>query len=87
MEQEISKFLNLLGNWVCVNSVYQALFSPPMHESLGTRLAGYGTKTTVIRMSLSEPHTSELNGGIFIYYIYIICRTSFRKCKLTLLTL
>ena len=27
----------------------------------------------IIGASLSEPHTSELNGGIFIYiYIYII---------------
>ena len=37
--------------------------------------------------SLSEPRTSELNGGFFIYYIlYIISavRTSLRKCKLTL---
>ena len=39
----------------------------------------------MIGASLSEPHTIEFNGGIFIYYIYI-CRTSFRKCKLTLLT-
>ena len=37
--------------------------------------------------SLSEPHTSELNGGFFIYYIlYIISavRMSFGICKLTL---
>ena len=43
----------------------------------------------IIGASLSEPHTSELNGGIFIYtYIYIlyICCTSFRKCNFTLLT-
>ena len=26
-------------NWACANSGYQALFYPPMHESLGTRLA------------------------------------------------
>ena len=39
----------------------------------------------IIGASLSEPHTSESNGGIFIYILYI-CRTSFRKCKLTLLT-
>ena len=26
------------GNWACANSVYQALFSPPTHKSLGTRL-------------------------------------------------
>ena len=39
----------------------------------------------VIGASLSEPHTSESNGGIFIYILYI-CRTSFRKCKFTLLT-
>ena len=25
----------------------------------------------MIGASLSEPHTSEFNGGIFIYYIYI----------------
>ena len=43
-------------------------------------------KPPVIWASLSEPHTSELNGRFFIYYIYYICRTSFRKCKLTLLT-
>ena len=44
----------------------------------------------LIGASLSEPYTSELNCGIFIYihiYLYIyICRTSFCKCKLTLLT-
>jgi len=34
--------------------------------------------------SLSEPHTSKLNGGFFIYiYISAVC-TSFRKCKFTL---
>ena len=39
----------------------------------------------IIGVSLSEPHTNELNGGFFIYYIYIsaVCM-SFRKCKLTL---
>ena len=26
------------GTWRMHNSVYQALFSPPLHESLGTRL-------------------------------------------------
>ena len=35
----------------------------------------------VIGANLSEPHTSELNAE----FSYIICRTSFRKCKLTLL--
>ena len=36
--------------------------------------------------SLSEPHTSELNGGFFIYIYYVSAvRTSFRKCRLTLL--
>ena len=44
-----------------------------------------------IGASLSEPHTSESNGRIFhiyiyIYYILYICRTSFHKCNLTLLT-
>ena len=39
----------------------------------------------IIGASLSEPHTSESNGGIFIYRLYI-CRTSFRKSKFTLLT-
>ena len=39
----------------------------------------------VIGASLSKPHTSELNGG-FSIYIYIVQRTSFCKCKLTLLT-
>ena len=28
------------GNWACANSVYQALFSPPTHYSLGRRLNG-----------------------------------------------
>ena len=37
-----------------------------------------------IGVSLSE-HTSELNGGFFIY-IWYICHTSFCKCKLTLLS-
>ena len=27
--------------------------------------------TTVIGASLNEPHTSELNSGFFMYYIYI----------------
>ena len=36
----------------------------------------------LIGASLSEPHTSESNGGFFIYYIFI-CRTSFRKCRLS----
>ena len=36
----------------------------------------------IIGASLSEPHTSELNGGFFIYISAV--RTSFRKCKLTL---
>ena len=36
--------------------------------------------------SLSKPHTSKYNGRIFIDILYI-CRTSFRKCKLTLLIL
>ena len=41
----------------------------------------------IIGASLSKPHTSESNGGIFIYNIYIyVCHTSFRKCKFTLLT-
>ena len=35
--------------------------------------------------SLREPHTSESNGGIYMYILYI-CRTSFRKCMFTLLT-
>ena len=39
----------------------------------------------IIGASLSEPHTNELNGGFFIYYIFISAvRMSFRKCKLTL---
>ena len=29
------------GNWPCANNVYQALFSPPTHKSLGTRLYSY----------------------------------------------
>ena len=39
----------------------------------------------IIGASLSEPHTSELNGRFFTYILlYIIaCRTSFRKCMLT----
>ena len=52
---------------------------PGAHTLLG--------KPMVIGASLSEPHTSESNGVIFIYiYILYICRTSFCKCKLTLLT-
>ena len=39
----------------------------------------------IVGGSLSKPHTSESNGGIFIYYVYI-CHTSFHKCKFTLLT-
>ena len=57
-----------------------SFFSAHARESLGTRLAGYGTKTIVIGMSLSEPHTSELNGGIFIYYIWVIpCQINTKK--------
>ena len=40
-----------------------------------TRLAG---------ASLREPHTSELNGGFFIYIYISPVRMSFRKSKLTL---
>ena len=35
--QEISKFPEILGK-LSMRSVYQALFSPPTHESLGMRL-------------------------------------------------
>ena len=38
----------------------------------------------LVGASLSEPHTSESNGGFFIYYYYISAvRTSFRKCRLS----
>ena len=44
----------------------------------------------IIGASLSEPHTSESNGGFFIYYYYYYIyiylsavRTSFRKCRLS----
>ena len=42
----------------------------------------------LIGASLSEPHTSESNGGFFIYYYYIYIylsavRKSFRKCRLS----
>ena len=41
--------------------------------------------TTIVGASLSEPHTSESNGGFFIYILYIIIIIYlpyvFRKCK------
>ena len=41
----------------------------------------YIFEVILIGASLSEPHTSESNGGVFIYILYI-CRTYvFRKCK------
>ena len=36
----------------------------------------YEEASTLIRASVSESHTSELNGGIFHIYIYIYIYTS-----------
>jgi len=39
---------------------------------------------TVFGASLSEPHTSESNGGFFMYYIiYLSAVRTFRKCMLS----
>ena len=54
-------------------------------KSGGTLDMSIAVALFVIGASLSKPHTSELNGG-FSIYIYIVQRTSFCKCKLTLLT-
>ena len=37
----------------------------------------------VIGASLSEPHTSELNGGIFLIYIYVCMYVSYVQCMRT----
>ena len=59
-----------------------------MNRSMNAGVYGIGTNV-IIGASLCEPHTSELNGGFFIFiYIYISAvRTSFRKMQIdTLLT-
>ena len=41
-----------------------------------------GNVTVIIGASLSEPHTSESNGGIFIYYILSVVRRSVNASSL-----
>ena len=45
-------------------------------------LQGLGNDGPLIGASLSKPHTSESNGGFFIYIYISAVRTSFRKFKL-----
>ena len=57
-----------------------------MNRSMNAGVYAIGTNV-IIRASLCEPHTSELNGGFFIFiYIYIYLPYVRRsvKCKLTL---
>ena len=49
------------------------------HKTTWRQKCPHNVVTCVIGASLSEPHTSESNGGFFIYYYYyiyiFICRT------------
>ena len=49
--REISKFQEILGKLSMANSVYQTLFSPPMHESVGTRLRSYVPYPPIVDVS------------------------------------
>ena len=47
------------GNWACANSVYQALFPPPTHKSLGTRLfREVNSKLGIHPLSVNDAHSS-----------------------------
>ena len=70
------------GRWT---GNYYPICSGLMHRTTPTRSPHNALHSPiVIGASLSEPHISESNCG-FSIYIYIH-RTSFRKCKLALLT-
>ena len=80
-----------IGNYIRgVNVIKGSLYSRVYGKVVVTtviRSTGlHNRKYILIGASLSEPHTSESNCGFFIYILYIIHRTSFRKYKLTLLT-
>ena len=79
------------SNLSCPQTIRQCVYCT---ECLGTRRAPPLIKIhkVLIGASLSEPHTSESNGGFFIYYYYYYyyiyiylsaVRTSFRKCRLS----
>ena len=56
------------GNWACVNSVYQALFSPPTHKSLVTRLES--SQTTLATKQFGVPLEVWVQLGVCLYWAW-----------------
>ena len=67
--REISKFPEILGK-VSMRSVYQALSSPPTHESLGTRLGSNMLPACIIATSASAKLSGVDHCESFVEVVY-----------------
>ena len=75
------------GNWACVNSVYQTLFSPPTHKSLVTRLES--SQTTLATKQFGVPLEVWVQLGVCLYWACAsICNLAhlFQKWSCTVAT-